>query len=170
MLASFQPATGTAATLADYTTESLIAPQLKERDTAGVIQELSQRLHQESLIPDLLPFYNAAMNREYLISTAMDCGIAFPHARMGGLKRLSFALGKCERPIAWGSKGNVPVDVVFLMAVPATDATGYLQMLSAVAKLSKNAELMRPLRLADSAGTIFEIFRQIKMPHGRPPI
>ncbi len=145
-----------------------MSPQLREQDSAGVIQELSQLLHRESYIPDLLPFYNAAMNREYLISTAMEYGMAFPHARVIGLERLSFALGKCGDHIAWGPKGAVPVDIVFLMAVPATDATGYLQLLSAVARLSKNSELIYQLRTAETQAAMFEVLKQVTMPNGKP--
>jgi mannitol/fructose-specific phosphotransferase system IIA component (Ntr-type) len=70
------------ASVADFTHEALIAPQLSELDTAGVIQELSPLLQQEARIPDLPPFYHAALNREFLVSTAMDYGMAFPHARV----------------------------------------------------------------------------------------
>ncbi len=156
------------ATLADYSNQALMVPQLREPDSAGVIQELSQLLHRESYIPDLLPFYNAAMNREYLISTAMEYGMAFPHARVIGLERLSFALGKCGDHIAWGPKGAVPVDIVFLMAVPATDATGYLQLLSAVSRLSKNSELIYQLRSAQTPDAMFSVLNQVPVAGSRP--
>ena len=47
--------------LADYTQPALIVPQLRERDTAGIIGELSQALQRQGCVPDVLPFYQAAI-------------------------------------------------------------------------------------------------------------
>jgi Phosphoenolpyruvate-dependent sugar phosphotransferase system, EIIA 2 len=80
--------------LADYTGPGLIVPQLREGDTAGIISELSQVLQRQGAVPDVLPFYQSALNQELLTSSALDCGLAFPHARLGGIKRVKFALGR----------------------------------------------------------------------------
>jgi len=84
--------------LADYTHPGLIVPSLRERDTAGIISELSQVLQREGSVPDVLPFYQAALNQELLTSSALDCGLAFPHARLSGIKRVKFAFGCTPSP------------------------------------------------------------------------
>jgi len=48
-------------TLADYTRPSLVVSRLRERDTAGIISELSQVLQREACVADVLPFYHAAL-------------------------------------------------------------------------------------------------------------
>ncbi len=101
------------------------------------------------------------MNREFLVGTVLDLGIAFPHARIQGLSRVHFALGGCEPPVAWGLKGGPPVHLVFLVAAPATDATGYLGLVSALVRLSCNGELVGQLRRGTSAGEIIEALRQV---------
>ena len=150
-----------AVSVADFTSESLIAPQLSGLDAAGVIQELSRLLQREARVPDLLPFYHAALNREFLVSTAMDYGMAFPHARMPALKQLSFALGRSARPIGWGPHAAVPVRLVILTAVPATDATTYLSLISALARLGKEPRQLEKLHAAQDAAHILSIFRQM---------
>src|SRR5512142_3485987 len=92
--------------LADYTELALMAPELRGQDAAAVIQELGQALQRTARVPELLPFYHAVLNREYLISTVLDYGIALPHARLAGLKNLCFALGRSQYPIQWGPKGS----------------------------------------------------------------
>ena len=156
-----------AASLADYTSETLILPQLREGDTAGVIQELTQRLHQDARIPDVLPFYHATLNREFLDSTAMEHGMAFPHARLSGLQRLCFALGRSAAPIPWGTQHAKAVYLVFLLAVPATEAVGYLYIVSGLARLGKNPELMAGLREARDAAAMLAVLRKITLPHAR---
>ena len=156
-----------AISLADFTSESLILPQLHERDTAGVIQELTQRLHQAGRVPDLLPFYHAALNREFLVSTAADCGLAFPHARLNGLTRLCFALGRSDSPVAWGTQNAKKVWLIFLLAVPATEAAGYLYIVSGLSRLGKDTQLMDSLRNAPDAAAMLELLQKVKLPHAR---
>jgi len=122
--------------LADFTSADLMVPQLRGRDAATVIRELCSVLQRAARVPDLLPFYHAALNREFLLSTAMDYGLAFPHARVIGLSRLSFALGRSAEPLLWVPKDRPPVRLVFLCAVPATEATTYLLLTSSMARLA----------------------------------
>src|SRR5216117_3831018 len=132
----------TAMTLADFTSAGLIIPHLRGQDVATVVQELSQAMQRERRVPDLLPFYHAALNREFLVSTDMEAGMAFPHARLSGLKELSFALGRSDEPLAWATKTGCPVRLVFLMAIPATDSTQYLLLISGLARLAKDSRLV----------------------------
>jgi mannitol/fructose-specific phosphotransferase system IIA component (Ntr-type) len=152
--------------LADYTQSGLILPQLRERDTAGVISELSQVLQRGGCVPDMLPFYHAALNQELLSSSALRCGLALPHARLSGVKRLQFALGRTPEPIVWGAGSAWPVQLVFLLAVPATDAAGYLHLLACLARLGQQPELLAELRAAESAEAILAVLERIRMRRG----
>ena len=153
------------ATVADYTNAALIVPELRERDPAGVISELSQVLQRHGCVQDVLPFYHAALNQEMLATSAMECGLAFPHARLSGVKKLQFAIGRAHQPLIWGSKGSLPVQFVFLLAVPATDAAFYLQLLAGLARLGKEPENLVELRNARDAKAIFAVLQRIKMRH-----
>jgi len=153
-------------TLADYTDSSLIVPHLREGDTAGVINELTQVLQRQGCVPDLLPFYHAALNQELLANSAQECGIAFPHARLNGIKQLQFALGRAPQPIIWGSKGSWPVQLIFLLAVPATDAAHYLHLLAGLARLGQHAELLTELRTAINADAILAVLEKSTMSRG----
>jgi mannitol/fructose-specific phosphotransferase system IIA component (Ntr-type) len=149
--------------LAEYSQPALIAPRLRERDTAGIISELSQLLQREGLVPDVLPFYQAALNQELLANTALECGLAFPHARLSGVKRLQFAFGRTPEPIVWGARSSWPVQLVFLLAVPATDAAGYLHLLASLARLGQQPDLLAQLRGADNAEAILAVLQKIRM-------
>ena len=153
-------------TLADFTQPGLIMPHLRELDTAGIISELSQTLQREGYVPDLLPFYHAALNQELLANSALECGLAFPHARLNGLKRLQFALGRTPAPIVWGAKGSWPVQIIFLLAVPATDAATYLHLLASLAKLGQHSDLLAELRAADNIEAILAVLEQVRMRQG----
>jgi mannitol/fructose-specific phosphotransferase system IIA component (Ntr-type) len=156
----------TTASLADYTRPALVVPQLRERDTAGIISELSQALQREGCVPDVLPFYHAALNQEFLANSAVECGIAFPHARLSGVKQLRFAFGRAPVPVIWGAKGSWPVQLVFLLAVPATDAAGYLHLLASLARLGQQTEWLARLRAAEDAAAVLAVLEKIRLRQG----
>ena len=149
--------------LADYTSPALVVPCLRERDTAGIISELSHVLQQEGGVPDVLPFYQAALNQELLANSALESGLAFPHARLSGVKRLQFAFGRTPEPIVWGGRSSWPVQLVFLLAVPATDAAGYLHLLGSLARLGQQPEILAQLREADNAETILASLQHVRL-------
>ena len=151
------------ATLGEYTRRALIVPELRERDTAGIIGELSQVLQREGCVADVLPFYHTALNQELLSSSGLECGLAFPHARMGGVKQLMFALGRAPEPVAWGAKDSWRVQLVFLLAVPATDAACYLNLLATLSRLGRQPAVLDELRAARDADAILAVLERTRL-------
>lgn len=154
------PISARSRTLADYTCEGLILPNLHGRDAASVIHELTTALHREGRVPDLLPFYQAALNGEYLAAAVASSGWALPHARVASLEQPWFAAGRCPFPITWAGQARSPVKMVFLFCVPETDTRGYLGTLSALARLSCTPRLAERLACARTAGEFLDVFRQ----------
>ncbi len=154
------------ATLAQFTRRTLVVPELRDRDTAGIISELSQVLQREGCVTDVLPFYHTALNQELLSNSAIECGLALPHARLNGVKRLTFALGRTPEPVIWGAKGSWPVQFIFLLAVPATDAAGYLHLLASLARLGQQPQILDQLRAAESAEAVLAVLEGIRLRQG----
>jgi mannitol/fructose-specific phosphotransferase system IIA component (Ntr-type) len=157
-----ETATPTAAAerLADFTRLELIVPRLRERDAAGIIGELSRVLAQSDCVPDVLSFYQAALNQEILADGAARSGIAIAHARLSGVKRLQFALGRAPAPVAWNSRNSCRVRLVFLLAVPATEATHYLHLLANLARLGRHAPTLAELLKAPDAAAMLAVLQE----------
>lgn len=150
-------------TLADFTSPGLIIPHLRGNDVASVIQELTQVLHREDMVKDLLPFYHEALNREFMVSTDMDEGIAFPHARLTSLKELCFSFGRSDKPLNWGPRAARLVRLVFLIAVPATDSTQYLLFIAGLARLARERRLVEQLNGAQDTFQILNALKHIEV-------
>lgn len=146
--------------LADFTSPELLIPHLHARDTAGIVGELSQLLYRHECVPDALPFYQAAFSHALLSGVTTSTGIAFPHARSAGARTLRFALGRTRKPVDWGSSRHCPVCLVFLIAVPATDAVNYLKLLCRLAGLGRQPEFVERLRAARSREEIMTALRE----------
>jgi nitrogen PTS system EIIA component len=153
-------------TLADFTSPGLIIPHLLGHNVAAVLEELSQALAQEDCVVDRLTFYSAALNREILGSTDMQSGMAFPHARLPELKRLCFAFGRSEAPLAWAAYSPKHVRAVFLFAIPETAWAEYLLLVSGLARLGKEFGLVEKLQTARETTQILEVFRDVNIPSG----
>jgi len=151
----------TACTLADFTSPRLIAAHLRGKDLPSVVYELSEALESEGRVPDVLQFYHAALNREYLCSTALSHGVAFPHAQITGLPRLSFAFGRSSEPLVWGSGTSPTVQYVFLIAAPAGGSGPYLSLVSGLAHFARS-ELLHELSAATTQEAILAIFGKIR--------
>lgn len=155
------PAIGTGHSIADYTHPDLILPCLRASEPAGIIKELSQRLCADGAIADMLAFYHAAINHEFLTHSALPAGIAIPHARSAQVHRLTLAFGRTRTPVVWGAKRSNLIDLVFLLAVPATEAAACLGLLSGIASLTLQPGLLRGIRSATQEREIFELLGAI---------
>jgi len=149
--------------LVNYTSSRLIVPELRDRDAAGIISELSQVLQREGCVADVLPFYHTALNHELLVNSAHESGFALPHGRVSGVKQLQFAFGRTPEPVIWGPKGSWPVQLVFLLAVPATDAACYLHVLASLARLGQQPQRLASLRAAETPEDVLRILEQIRI-------
>ncbi len=127
----------------------------------GAILELSNAFSRSDVRWDADKLNRTALQREQQMSTAMNYGMAFPHARSNACIRLQFAFGRSPKPFAWG--GLERVSFVFLNAAPDDDTMGYLKLVSGMAKLSKDPVLFEGLKTAVTAGQLLELFGKIPL-------
>lgn len=148
-----------AVNLADFTRPDWIRPRLFGRDEATVIYELGGLLKEGGFPVDAGVVARTAHARELAGGTEMAEGISLPHARVPGLARLCFALGRSCEPIRWG-RGRVTL--VFLAAIPESDSLTYLQWIAAVARLSKDGRTLGQLRAAADELQIFAALEKVE--------
>jgi mannitol/fructose-specific phosphotransferase system IIA component (Ntr-type) len=152
-----------ALTLADFTCPTLIEPALRGHDQAAVLMELTRRLHNAGAVGDLMQFYHAAFNREFLESTSVGGDLALPHVRLPGLARLVFALGRSSAPIQWTGAPRPSVRWVILAAVPASNLGDYLALLAALARVVQLRDFRHELGAAFGAEEILALLRNVPL-------
>lgn len=150
-------------TLADFTTPGLIIPHLRGRDAVGVIEELGLAMQREQRVPDVATFREAVLNRERMGSTQIEAGMAFPHARLREVPTLSFALGRSDEAFPWSNHAGSAVHLVFLFAVPENESTRYLLLISGLARLARQEQLLRKIITAQDTFQIFDALHQVSL-------
>jgi mannitol/fructose-specific phosphotransferase system IIA component (Ntr-type) len=132
-------------TVADYTAPSLMVQQLKSETGQSIVAELCAVLERDGRLPDARLFFEAVFSRERIGSTVFSAGWALPHARLSGVPELCFTVGISARPVLWHAEPRCLVHTVFLLAVPESQTKTYLNLISALARLSQNAALVAEL-------------------------
>jgi mannitol/fructose-specific phosphotransferase system IIA component (Ntr-type) len=136
--------------LSDFLTEKTIRTGLTKKKKKDVIAELVSCLAEAGLVSDEQVLLKTAMAREKVQSTGLGSGVAIPHARAGGVRRIAVAMGRYEEGVNFASLDKKPVHLVFLVVAPADAARPYLQTVAKVARLLKTrAYKDRILKAAD---------------------
>jgi len=100
---------------------------------------------------------NEVLAREALGSTGVGQGVAIPHARLQGLKKPFAMAARLKRPIDFDAIDGEPVDIVFLLLIPDTQASGQMNIMAAVARKLRTGDTLTVLRKAPDAATLFAV-------------
>ena len=95
------------------------------------------------------------LKREDLGSTGIGHGVAIPHARLPDLQRPCGLLGKLKQPVEFDAIDGQPVDIVFVLLLPAAVENEALAALALVARTLRSPENLARLRAAESAAELF---------------
>jgi len=105
---------------------------------------------------------NAIMEREKQGSTFFNEGVAFPHARIGGLKRSCVAIGLTRGGVSDVSTEK-PIECVFLIFSPADIPDEQIQILGLASKAALDRQLMETLRSARTPDEAYQAIQAWKI-------
>lgn len=108
-------------------------------------------------------FYDAVMARELISPTSFVPGWALPHARLRGLRQLSFTLARCPQALTWFGNPGASVQTVLLFAIPDAEAKTYLNLIASVARLTQSPELLDQLDRSRDAETMLKVLGQVPL-------
>ncbi len=120
--------------------------QLLQEFAAKAADSLGLRVDQ--IAPHLL-------KREELGSTGVGGGVAIPHARLLDVQRPYGLLAKLKQGIDFDAIDGKPVDIVFVLLLPAAVENGQLGPLALVARTLRPPENLVRLRAAKTASELY---------------
>jgi mannitol/fructose-specific phosphotransferase system IIA component (Ntr-type) len=159
-------------TLADFTKPERILAELKSSKPEEIVAELAATLGFEGKPDFTAKFCEMVIKHEEISATVFSPGLALPHARVNVVQVLTMAVGRSSNPLAWFASGEDPVRLIFLFAVPENQAQDYLDVISAVARMSQDPSCIPALLQAQSGPAILEVLRKVELPsrrRGSPP-
>ncbi|MBL8832412.1 MAG: PTS sugar transporter subunit IIA, partial [Rhodospirillales bacterium] len=115
----------------EFMTPECVVASLKATSKKQALQELAKKAAEISSA-DERQILEVVMERERLGTTGVGNGIAIPHGKLPGLKRLSGVFARLEKPIDFESIDEQPVDLIFLLLAPEGAGADHLKALARV--------------------------------------
>ena len=84
-------------------------------------------------------------------------GVAIPHARLKDLQRPYGLFARLKQPIEFDAIDVQPVDLVFVLLLPAAEENGQLGALALVARTLRPREVRDRLRAAKNASELYSV-------------
>ena len=120
-----EPKTG----ISRFSAEELMIADLGVTTREEAIVKLAKVMEEHKFINNADALVAAALERESVLSTAMEGGLAFPHVRGVEGGALTLALGVSRKGIDWDGE---KVHLVFLSAIPVAVSAFYLRLMSGI--------------------------------------
>ena len=131
-----------------FSAEELMVVGLEGNTREDAIAALASAMEKGKFITNADSLVTAALERESVLSTAMEGGLAFPHVRGVEGGGLTLAMGVSKNGIDWDGE---KVNIVFLSAIPVAVSAFYLRLMSGLTQaFAKDANRKALLEAKDA--------------------
>ena len=136
-----------------FSAEELMLVDLDVSSKAEAISALACTMEQNKFIANADSLVTAALERESVLSTAMEEGISFPHVRGVEGGGLCMAMGVSKKGIDWDGQ---KVNIVFLSAIPVAVSAFYLRLMSGLMQSFSKAPARKSLLDAKDPASLWK--------------
>lgn len=143
--------------IADILSVERIILDLRVRDKEDMLRELGRRAEALGASVPAGLITEALRHREQLGSTGLGGGFALPHASIEELPRTFGMLVRLAHPIAYDSIDGLPVDLAFLLLVPAAQTAENVAALAAVSRIFRDGGRVKGMRSSEDAAIAFAV-------------
>ncbi len=143
-----------------YSSERLMIPDLSGEDPEAVIAELAAAVAEEVGFPNPDLLAGKALEREAIIATALDHGLAFPHVRGFDGGCLTLAVGLKKKGIKFGAPAGRLTRVFFFAVIPLASSAFYLKLLAGLAEAFREKERRDELMDCPDAKTLWKTLKK----------
>ncbi len=136
--------------IARFSTQPLMVMPLTGNTPKELLGQLCARMQDQAFVEDGSQLLEMALQREAIISTAVDSGMAFPHVRGVEGGGLTMALGIHKKGIHFGGPGRTLTRIFFFMTIPTATSAFYLKLISGLSQTFREKAARETLLTANS--------------------
>jgi PTS system fructose-specific IIA component len=145
-------------TIDDITSTNLVTLDLEVADQWAAIDALADLLDKDGRLSDRDAYAEAVYAREKETGgTAMEMGIAIPHAKSAGVSQAGVAFGRTSTPLDYGEE---KADLIFLIAAPEGEHNLHVTVLQQLARRLVHESFRTSLREASTPEEVVELMRE----------
>lgn len=123
-----------------YTSPELMIANLEGSTPEEVLGGLCKRMADEAFVENGDLLLDLALQREAIVSTAVDNGLAFPHVRGVEGGGLSMAVGISKKGVKFGGPGRTLTRIFFFVVIPTATSAFYLKLIAGLSRAFKEKE------------------------------
>lgn len=141
--------------LSDLLDKKCVIPDLKSTSKPELLRELADQvaISHPNLDPEKVT--EVLQERENLCSTAVDKGVAIPHAKVGGISGIITAFGRSINGIEFDSLDEKPTHLFMLILTPENSSGLHINLLARTSRILKQPDTRSNLL---NAGTREELY------------
>jgi nitrogen PTS system EIIA component len=147
-------------TISSLLTPELVLPALAAQAKTEVFEALAAYVGRAHPHVDARRLADALHERERQSTTALEHGVAIPHARLAGLPAPLAALARSPAGISCGASDRRPTQLLLLLVVGAEQPGSHLKLLATAARLLSDARCRTRLLEAPSAVELLAVLRE----------
>ena len=145
--------------ISDILSEDMILTEVVADNKRHLLEQISTFVAEQKGLDKSLVF-EAVLERENLGSTGYGNGVAFPHARIEGLKGVITVFARLQKPVDYDALDNKPVDMVAFMISPENSGDDHLRTLAIFSRILKDKDICKEVRAAKSVHDIFRAMQK----------
>jgi mannitol/fructose-specific phosphotransferase system IIA component (Ntr-type) len=139
----------------DFVTRERVVIGLRARDADTALHALAERLG-ESGAGHAGELYEALRAREEAHTTALDRGVAAPHATLESVAEPVILIATAAEPVQFGPSGTTPVRLFFVLLSPPEKAAVHIRLLARIARLVRRTGFVDALAAAATPDELLE--------------
>ena len=140
-----------------FSAEELMVTDLGGGTKAEAIARLAKAMEEGKFISNADSLVTAAMDRESVLSTAMEGGIAFPHVRGVEGGGLTLAMGVSKEGVDWDGE---KVHLVFLSAIPVAVSAFYLRLMAGLTQVFSKETSRKAVLAAEDPAALWKALQK----------
>lgn len=133
-----------------------VVPEIMAVDRDSAIRELCIVASEQGNMPSPELLGKEVIRRENSMGTAIEYGIALPHARIPLLVRPVVVFGRSEPGIEWNSPDGKLTQFIFLILTPKEDDAIQVQILRIIAKVMSEKKTQELLTAASGGDAVWQ--------------
>lgn len=146
--------------IGEFVTPDRVGYRLRAASKKRALELVSGLIASGDGTPTDTEVFDCLIARERLGSTGLGHGIAIPHGRLKGLRRVTGAFVRLDQGVDFDAVDGEPVDMICALVVPPEAVESHLQVLAALANLFSRAEVRERLRRAASATELYAVLTE----------
>jgi nitrogen PTS system EIIA component len=145
--------------ISDFIAPESVVPLLKAKTKKNLLQELSAHAAGLTGLPER-DIFEVLLQRERLGSTGLGQGIAIPHGKIQGLRRIVGVFARLAEPVDFDAVDGQKVDIVFLLLAPQAAGADHLTALARISRLLREGNAVEKLRASKDEAALYAVLTE----------